>query len=655
MALWNVAAMLCVTGMISGGPADPSGKLAEVKAGKRQQAQASWWGFNKEDATACLREAIRSGVKTLVVDNVGSDWVIGPIQVPSNLEIVFADGVVVRAKKGDFQKTTDCLFDIQGQSNVTLRGEGSVVLVMNKADYLNPALYKRGSHRHTVRIVNSQNVLVQNLTLRSSGGDGVYVGSSGNGEGARHVTLDRLVCVDHHRQGISVTGAEDLLMMDCKFNDTKGTPPQCGIDYEPNYAKFSLVHCRALRCDFDGNADAGVCVSLHKLDATSKPVSITFQDCRIRGNQTGILVVSTGAGTPQAAGRIEFINCTIGETAGASVSVNEHQVENLALVFRGLTIDNRKSGFEAVRISSGHAGNLCGLRIEDLTVIDDAQRPPIRFISRFSNGLADPVVTGVKIRNSAGVETPFDCAAFVKDSAPLPADKAFKTIPVDPAALRPAAASGRAAGQKIRFRQKTEYLQWAKAGQKIAVTFTNRPVHRYEQKSYRAPLEVVVHCPSRAVVGRFGIPYDGTFDYTLEADETGIYRFEIDARMQTVTVQNDAPGQAVSAAESLYVFGCSGRLYFHVPAGVKDIRIEAGGSPREASTVFLLDPEGKQVDAGVKLEGSRVLQATRADDAQSEIWSIQFAAGKLFLRSGAPLVPLFSTDPANVLVATPSP
>jgi len=41
MALWNVAAMLCVTGMISGGPADPSGKLAEVKAGKRQQAQAS--------------------------------------------------------------------------------------------------------------------------------------------------------------------------------------------------------------------------------------------------------------------------------------------------------------------------------------------------------------------------------------------------------------------------------------------------------------------------------------------------------------------------------------------------------------------------------------------------------------------------------------
>ena len=52
-----------------------------------------------------------------------------------------------------------------------LRGSIMLWFRMNKADYLDPSLYKRGAHRHTVNLVNSQNVLIQNLTLQSSGGD----------------------------------------------------------------------------------------------------------------------------------------------------------------------------------------------------------------------------------------------------------------------------------------------------------------------------------------------------------------------------------------------------------------------------------------------------------------------------------------------------
>ncbi len=377
-------------------------KIAQVKAGRLQEAKASWWGFDKADSTKCLQEALDSGVKKLVVDNVGSDWVIGPIGVPSNVEVIFADGVVVRAKKGEFRKKTDKLFNIEGQANVTLRGEGKVLLVMNKSDYQNPELYQPGGHRHTVNIFNSQNVLVQNLTLMSSGGDGVYVGSSGTGEGAKNVTLDRLICEDHHRLAIAVTGAENLLLKD--------------------------------------------------------------------------------------------------------------------------------------------------------------------------------------------------------------------------------------------------------------INFTNKPVHRYEGKPYRAPLEVVVWCPTRTQVDKFGIPFDDIAEYTLAAAETGVYRFEIDARMQTVSIETDAPGQAVTpAAESLYLFGCSGQLYFHVPAAVKQIKIEAGGSPSENSSVFLLDPKGKEVDSGVRLDGSKILEYIRPDASRAEVWSIKFTASKLFLRVAAPLLPLFSSDPANLLVPTSPP
>src|SRR5690606_15031183 len=71
-------------------------KIARVKAGTLQTANASWWGFDKADATDCLQNAINSGVSKLIVDNTGSDWIINkPLKLVSNQTIVFADGVVI--------------------------------------------------------------------------------------------------------------------------------------------------------------------------------------------------------------------------------------------------------------------------------------------------------------------------------------------------------------------------------------------------------------------------------------------------------------------------------------------------------------------------------------------------------------------------------
>ena len=54
-----------------------------------------------------------------------------------------------------------------------------------------------------------------------------------------------------------------------------------------------------------------------------------------------------------------------------------------------------------------------------------------------------------------------------------------------------------------------------------------------------------------------------------------------------------------------------------------------------------------------KIKGSTILQATRTDGSGPEIWSIRFKAAKLFLRIGAPLTPILSSDPATPLVAGP--
>lgn len=110
-------ALLRSAAVTAGDAVDPAVLRREVETGKRKEARASWWGFKPDDATECLQAAMDSGAGKVVVDNVGHDWVVSPMRVPNDIELVFADGVVVRAKKGEFKERRVPLFDINGQSN----------------------------------------------------------------------------------------------------------------------------------------------------------------------------------------------------------------------------------------------------------------------------------------------------------------------------------------------------------------------------------------------------------------------------------------------------------------------------------------------------------------------------------------------------------
>ena len=620
--------------------ADYSRERDDVQSGKITEAKAVWWGYDKEDATKCLQDAMNSGAKKVIVENVGSDWITGPLLVPSNIEVVFNDGVVIRAKKGDFKKNSDALFKIFKQKNVTLRGIGKVLFVMNKKDYQDKANYKPAEHRHTIGIQESDGVAVDNLTLRSSGGDGVYVGSMD----CRNVRLTNLVCEDHHRQGLSVTGVKNLYVKNCKFNDTDGTAPECGLDLEPNYKDgVGLQNVVFENCEFKNNNLAGIYIS----NNSELPTTITFRDCVIKDNRNGgIGLGHTAMGAPDKPGKIEFIRCRIEGHKTPSVNLGLHIVPNLKLVFEDCFIDNRLSKYNAMILSSDSPKDLYGIEIRNLTVIDDQDRAPVLFNSKYGNALIQPVVENVVVKNSKGEEKKFDCAKFIRESAPDPAAKAFQIAVMDRANFLPVSGKGENAGDSIRFRGNTDYYVFAKAGSRIPIRFTNEIVHAYDNK----PLEIVLSTPTVPNVKTLAVPYKGSLDYTLEAQENGIYKFAVAARGQTVKVSCSAPGQAFSSSDKLYVFGCSGTLYFAVPAGTKTVRVEAGGSLREESDAALVDPSGKVVAEARRLAGSKILSAERKDPSLYEVWSVRFNASKLFLRLGSPVVQIFSTSPLNLLV-----
>lgn len=619
-------------------------EIEQVKEKKLTEAKAHWWGFDKEDSTKAIQSALDSGAKKVVLEKMDSDWVTGPLVVPSNIEIVFADGVVVRAKEGVWEEKKGSrfiqkpMFGIRGQKNVILRGEGKVKLVFPRS--------QQKDHRHTVSILDSDGVTVKNFEIAYGGGDCVYVGS----RNCRNVVLEDLDCHHGWRQGLSVTGCDNLLVRNCKFNDTKGTAPQCGIDLEPNYpdGKTGLTRLTFENCEFNRNELSGFYVA----NNSKQKIELIIRNSQFNDNvNSGFTTGHVGHRDTPNDGKTGFItlsNCTFSGNKYAQLALT-HYLPGVKQTIENCTINTKGGKTAGLLISSSRSENIRDLVIRNLTVIDDENRPPMEFTSRYGNGLVDPVVENVVIQNSKGEKRSFDVAKFINKAKPDPMAQNFKVVLPDFKKVVPAFPEGKRTGGMLRFREKSEMVLYAEPGQVIPITFINRPVHRYESKPYRDDLAVTVHSPTINEIDRFGVPFDKSFTYKLKAGEKGIYRFSMNARSQTLSVETAAP-HAIRADEKLYVFGSSGLFHFAVPAGVKDVQVELNGSPREPANGFLYDAQGKLADSAVKLEGGKILHAERANADAFEIWTLRLAVAKSWVRVGAPLLPLLSPDPASVLV-----
>ena len=302
-------------------------------------ANAARYGFNVEDSTAALQAAIDSKAKTVVVPYMGEPWIIRPIKLRSDLELIFEPGVLVLAKKGEFQGGGDSLFTASGVENLVIRGYGAT-LHMRKRDYQNPP-YKKAEWRMGIALRNSRHVLVEGVRVESTGGDGFYV------DGCEDITIRNAVAHDNHRQGISVISVKNLLVENCVFSGTSGTPPEAGIDFEPDTADQRLVNCVVRNCVFENNNGHAMLVYLKPLARTSEPVSIRFENCLARMGSAGMTVddfkdmaqrgwsgMAVGAARddgPQ--GLVEFVNCTAENTGKEGVRLFDKSAAGVRVRF----------------------------------------------------------------------------------------------------------------------------------------------------------------------------------------------------------------------------------------------------------------------------------------------------------------------------------
>ena len=396
--------------------------IADVHSGKRAVANATWWGFNPEDATDGLQAAIDSGARRVAVPNIRTDWIIQPIRLAGNQELIFEPGTVVTAKRGEYRGRGDSMFTAQDVENLTIRGYGATFR-MWKQDYITGLVleqfgwhrwygqYPKAEWRMTLAIRGSKNVNVSGLTLKDSGGDGIYINGGKGRSFSKDVHLRDIVCDNHYRQGISIISAENLKVENCTFSNTWGTPPSSGVDIEPDKIEQRMKNVLFSGCKFIDNTGDGIEIFLAHTTDASDDMTIRFENCYVSSKHgTGIRVSKIRDDGP--GGSIEFDNCTVESTVGYGIKVQEKSAKGARVTFTNCNVINaasdRQFGGEWSPISlSLPQPNLVqtmgGIDFINCFVEDKHDRPAIEFTQLESDFPLHDITGALTVLNPNGV------------------------------------------------------------------------------------------------------------------------------------------------------------------------------------------------------------------------------------------------------------
>ena len=616
---------------------------------------ASSFGWNATNATKCLQSAFDSGAAKVVVDRQAGDWIVEPVFLRSNQEVMIESGVVVRALPGAFKHPNDCLFTARGVTNVVLRGELSAdatkrvppggksggpgivraatdatsaslpTLRMERDAYTDRSAYRFSEWRHTLKIIDSANVRVSDLAFRFSGGDGIYVG-----RGSADIDIRRVVCSDHYRQGISVISARNLTIADSRFINTKGTPPQCGIDFEPNKPDEALSNCLVENCDFDGNASHGIIFHLLQFDETTEPVSATVRNCRARGNEANGIMVRVGANGKRkpVKGAIAIEGCQFAGNKGRALAAIGLSRETASVTVKDTLLDARGCRDSGILIdNSTLTADTANLIFENCRLVmdDDADAPPL--VTRHpspvtpqavefsgTRGAGIESVSGTLMVERNGATAPFDFEALAAANRPNPELRAaFGEAFSDWRDLRPVAPDAAVKTATPMCRGKFTFLQHLPKEGEYTIRFRAQAIGG---RVLNIPVKMLDMVGTD--LGAFSITA-AVQSVTFKATGRNLRRFEIYTRGNAVSIASPYPGQGLLADAPIGFFRENFRLYFPMPAEADKAVVALVPDEHEPAEATLLDESGAVLDAVPFQTKSGTLRSERLADATKRV------------------------------------
>jgi hypothetical protein len=326
---------------------------------------------------------------------------------------------VITAKRGEYRGKGDSVFTARDVRNLTIRGYGATIR-MQKEDYIVGTVladlgwnrwygqYEKAEWRMALALRGCTNVKVYGLTLRDSGGDGIYVDGGSQQGFCKDLHIKDVVCQNNYRQGISIISADGLLVEDSQFLDTWGTPPSSGVDIEPDSPSQKARKVVFRDCSFRDNYGDGIEIFLAHLTAESDDVSIRFENCHVTSRRgSGIRVSKLADNGP--GGTVQFQNCVVENTVGYGIKVQDKSAQSARVRFVNCTVRDAASD-RAYRATWAPiwlhlfrpetVTKFGGVDFVQCRVVDDEDRPAIAIDS--PSGIFD-VQGSIAVRNRHGV------------------------------------------------------------------------------------------------------------------------------------------------------------------------------------------------------------------------------------------------------------
>jgi polygalacturonase len=153
-----------------------------------------------------------------------------------------------------------------------------------------------GEWGHGIAIYGARRVTVRDIQVSRCWGDGIAIGGKKENktdklaDPSEDVVLANVVSTGNRRQALTIGHSRDVRVHDCRFSDTAGTAPECGIDLEPD-PPWDVRRARIENCRIDGNRGSGIQLFKRVHD-------VTIRGCTIENNHGyGVLAVQAAGGT----------------------------------------------------------------------------------------------------------------------------------------------------------------------------------------------------------------------------------------------------------------------------------------------------------------------------------------------------------------------
>lgn len=580
------------------------------------------FGFDKVNATKNIQAALDSGNKEIIIDYTGSDWIVDPLFLRSNQTVFIEDNVIIRARKDGFHNTTDSIFFASGIDNTQVIG-GKNVTIFHENDYFNKKVYSQSEHRHVFRISGCKNIVIKNLKLQGSGGDGVYVrdGVSRSEKKripSRNITLENLFVTKQGRQGLSVISVNGLYVRNCVFEKTCGVSPLSGVDFEPNHPHNELVDCVIENCVFAGNDGYAAVHFLGHLNNTSKPVSISYKNCSFTTSRSSNIGISRGVNPPK--GKISFENCTV--SAASKSSIQFDFAKDFPVIFNNIKIEHTsKAPVFSISMPKIYKTIAGCVELKNITASAPKTTPDFDVFLYPAPVKSTLVMDNVSI-NGKAVKS---CQELERLRA-LHNNYALKAASCDINTLQspaPAAKSyKRPKKQSIGYRNARTLLLDGRKGKKITVVLSTAGVaRRHGACSY------TITDPNGKVIKKQSLVNPKNQSITFVPEQDGWYKFTTYSRSK-LTVTTNHRGHGFLMDKRLQLFRSRGSIFFEVPAGLKSFQFVIWGDPGELVSARLIDPKGKTVIKKENFAKPEFFVGSSASSKENEIWQLKIDSSK---------------------------